>query len=47
MCKLLAVLKSDVHPFITSCDIHEGTYVEITKYELARGRRLKGDGTVA
>ncbi|MCJ1334894.1 hypothetical protein MMC09_000159 [Bachmanniomyces sp. S44760] len=42
-----AVLKSEAHRFIIQGDVHEKFLVVLTKYELARSRRLNGRGEVA
>ncbi|MCJ1351412.1 MAG: hypothetical protein MMC33_001396 [Icmadophila ericetorum] len=41
-----ALLKPELHPFITVGEIGEGSYVELTKYSLARAKRLLGEGEV-
>ncbi|KAI9736264.1 MAG: hypothetical protein M1834_001150 [Cirrosporium novae-zelandiae] len=42
-----AVLKSEVHRFVWTGETKEGSYIVLTKYELARAKRLNGNGEVA
>ena len=44
--RFTALLKSDLHPFVTVGEIREGSYVHVTKYQLARGQKLVGDGYI-
>ncbi|MCJ1385996.1 hypothetical protein MMC17_009121 [Xylographa soralifera] len=41
-----AALLRDVHPYFIFGQIREGSFVQITKYELARAKRLSGEGTI-
>ncbi|MCJ1405362.1 hypothetical protein MMC11_008589 [Xylographa trunciseda] len=41
-----AALLRDVHPYFIFGQIREGSFVRITKYKLAKAKRLSGDGTV-
>ncbi|MCJ1281232.1 hypothetical protein MMC26_000550 [Xylographa opegraphella] len=41
-----AALLRDVHPYFIYGQIREGSFVEVTKYKLARSKRLSGEGTI-
>ena len=41
-----AVLKPEIHPFVTSRDIRDGSVVLLTRYELRQAKRLNGEGHV-
>ncbi|MCJ1321711.1 hypothetical protein MMC15_007056 [Xylographa vitiligo] len=41
-----AALLRDVHPYFIFGQIREGSFVQITKYKLARAKRLSGEGTI-
>ncbi|KAL9117507.1 MAG: hypothetical protein Q9187_005954 [Circinaria calcarea] len=41
-----AILKREIHPFVTTGDISLGSYVDVTKYELARVQRTAGNGSI-
>ena len=45
--KLVAVLKREIHPYVTLGDIREGSYVALTRFELASSKKLRGNGSVA
>lgn len=40
------ILKYELHPYLAAGHVREGSYVELSKYELAAARRLNGDGSV-
>ena len=44
--ELLAILRHEIHPFVTVGEIREGSYVHVTKYELAQAKRTNGNGMV-
>ena len=46
MIMLQAILRQEIHPFVKTGEIREGSYVSVTKYNLARRKRLRGDGEV-
>ena len=41
-----AVVKRRLHKWFTAFDVREGSYVVLKEYDLARGRRLHGEGDV-
>ena len=43
---LSAVVKRRLHKWLTTFDVREGSYVVIKEYDLARGKRLHGEGEV-
>jgi hypothetical protein len=43
---LSAVLRHELHPFVTSGEISEGCVVLLTRYKLGKARRLNGDGLI-
>ena len=44
---MLAVLVPDMHRFVSTGEIREGSYVKLDDYKLAYGKRLVGAGHVA
>ncbi|MCJ1324782.1 hypothetical protein MMC10_001444 [Thelotrema lepadinum] len=40
------VLKPEIHPYVTSRDICDGSIVLVTKYRLEKAKRLNGEGNV-
>ena len=46
MIMLQAILKREIHPFVKTGEIREGSFVNVTKYNLARRKRLRGEGEV-
>lgn len=46
MSKSLAVVRRRLHKWFTTFDVREGSYVVLKEYELARGKRLHGEGDV-
>ena len=43
---LSAVVKRRLHKWLTTFDVREGSYVILKDYDLARGKRLHGEGEV-
>ena len=43
---ILAVTRRELHPFITSSEVQEGSLVLLTKYHLASGKKVQGNGNV-
>lgn len=41
-----AVVKRRLHKWLTTFDVREGSYIVLKEYELARGKRLHGEGDV-
>ncbi|MCJ1431116.1 hypothetical protein MMC27_000467 [Xylographa pallens] len=41
-----AALLRDIHPYFIFGQIREGSFVHVTKYKLARAKRLSGEGTI-
>lgn len=41
-----AVVRRRLHKWFTTFDVREGSYVVLKEYELARGKRLHGEGDV-
>ena len=42
----LAILKRDIHPYIVFGDVKEGSYINVTKYQLARVKKRTGHGDI-
>ena len=43
---LSAVIKRRLHKWLTTFDVREGSYVILKEYDLAKGKRLHGEGDV-
>ena len=43
---LPAVVRRRLHRWLTTFDVREGSYVVLKKYDLAKGKRLHGEGDV-
>ena len=43
---LSAVVKRRLHKWLTTFDVREGSYVILKEYDLARGKKLHGEGDV-
>ena len=41
-----AVVKRRLHKWLTTFDVREGSYVILKEYDLAKGKRLRGEGDV-
>ena len=44
--KILAVVRRRLHKWFATFDVREGSYVILKEYDLARGKRLHGEGEV-
>ena len=42
----VAVLRREIHPYLSSREIKDGTIVSVTNYRLAQGKKLNGTGIV-
>ena len=41
-----AVVKRRLYKWLSTFDVREGSYVVLKEYNLARGKRLRGEGEV-